>query len=75
MSKGKEQAGQKDAKGVKSVKDAKDEVLLEKSALLESRRYRSQRDLLAVLLEDGKQYSLAQVDACIQKFNRAKSAK
>lgn len=33
-----------------------------------SQRYANRRDLVSVLLEDGKTYTLAEVDALINKF-------
>lgn len=41
---------------------------LSKEQLLKSRRYRSRRDLLCALLEDGRRYSRAEVDALIDEF-------
>ena len=39
-----------------------------KADILASEAFRSRRDVLSVLLEDGKQYTLAEVDGCIKKF-------
>lgn len=41
---------------------------LSKKQLLKSRRYRDRRDLLCALLEDGRRYSRAEVDALINEF-------
>lgn len=40
--------------------------------LAASKRYASTRDLVNVLLEDGKQYTLAEVDAKIETFKKGK---
>lgn len=41
---------------------------LSKEQLLKSRRYRSRRDLLYALLEDGRRYSRAEVDGLMDEF-------
>lgn len=43
-----------------------------KDQLATSKRYASMRDLVSVLLEDGKQYTLAEVDEKIEKFKKGK---
>mgnify|MGYP001085707999 CR=1 FL=1 len=43
-----------------------------KDQLATSKRYASVRDLVSVLLEDGKQYTLAEVDAKIETFKKGK---
>jgi len=40
--------------------------------LAASKRYASLRDLVTVLLEDGKQYTLAEVDKKIEEFKKGK---
>lgn len=40
-----------------------------KDALLASKKYHDQRDVLAVALEDGKEYSIAEADQKIQAFS------
>jgi len=40
--------------------------------LAASKRYASLRDLVTVLLEDGKQYTLAEVDKKIEDFKKGK---
>ena len=37
-----------------------------------SKRYATRRDLVNVLLEDGKQYTLAEVDEKIEAFKKGK---
>lgn len=41
-----------------------------KQQLAESKRYKKQRDLLEALLEDGKTYTIAQVDKIIGDYLR-----
>lgn len=43
-----------------------------KEQLLRSPRYANRRDLLSVLLEDGRCYTIAEVDAAIEKFMKGK---
>lgn len=43
-----------------------------KDQLAASKRYASLRDLVSVLLEDGRQYTLAEVDEKIEKFKKGK---
>ncbi len=39
-----------------------------KSRILSSKKYQKKKDVLSVLLEDGKTYSLKQVDDILNKF-------
>ncbi len=43
-----------------------------KKQLLASEKYASRRDVLSALLEDGKSYTTAQVDALIEKYMKGK---
>lgn len=43
-----------------------------KEQLLRSQRYMKLRDLLGALLEDGKQYTIEEVDAAIDNFMKGK---
>ena len=43
-----------------------------KDQLAASKRYADLRDLVSVLLEDGKQYTLAEADEKIEKFKKGK---
>lgn len=43
-------------------------VVFSKNKVLTLNRYAGRRDLLSVLLTDGKTYTLEQVDGLIQKF-------
>ena len=41
-----------------------------KEQLTASKRYANRRDLISILLEPGKLYTLAQVDGLIEKFKK-----
>ena len=43
-----------------------------KEKLLRSNRYANRRDLIGALLEDDKQYTLAEVDTAIDNFMKGK---
>lgn len=43
-----------------------------KDQLAASKRYANLRDLVTVLLEDGKQYTLAEVDEKIEAFKKGR---
>lgn len=47
-------------------------AVFSKRQVLTFRRYVGRQDLLSVLLEDGKTYTLDQVDSLIQKFMKGK---
>lgn len=54
---------------VEAVMDQKPpSVVFSKNKVLTLNRYAGRRDLLAVLLKDGKTYTLEQVDGLIQEF-------
>lgn len=44
------------------------EAAFTKEQLVGSKRYANRRDLVSVLLEDGKTYTLTEVDALINKY-------
>ena len=44
------------------------EAVYTKEQVMGSQRYATRRDLVSVLLESGKTYTLAEVDALIDKF-------
>ena len=46
----------------------KKDSTFKKSQLIKSNKYKHQVDLLNVLLEDGKEYSIKQVDTSINKY-------
>lgn len=43
-----------------------------KDHILTFKRFRGRRDLLSVLLEDGKEYTMDQVDSLINEFMKPK---
>lgn len=43
-----------------------------KEQLMASNRYANRRDLISALLEDGKTYTLKEVDALMEKFMKGK---
>ncbi len=43
-----------------------------KEQLLASTKYANRRDLISALLDDGKTYTLTEVDALIEKFMKGK---
>lgn len=47
-------------------------MTFQKSGLLASKKYANRRDLLSVLLEDNKDYTLDEVDALLEKFLKGK---
>ena len=47
-------------------------VVFPKEQLLRSQRYAKRRDLLGALLEDGKWYTLEEVDTAIENFMKGK---
>ena len=44
------------------------EAVYTREQVMSSQRYANRRDLVSVLLENGKTYTLAEVDALIDKF-------
>lgn len=43
-----------------------------KEELLEAGKYRDKRDLISALLADGREYSMPEADAMIEKFMKGK---
>lgn len=54
------------------AKNTSTAAVFTKQQLVESRKYANRRDLLKALLEDGKSYTIAEVDAAIEKFMKGK---
>ncbi len=52
---------------VKEVKETKESVF-SKAAILASTRYENRKDVLGVILDDEKEYSIDEVDALLEKF-------
>lgn len=48
------------------------EIKYKKQELLKAECYRERKDLVGALLEDGREYSLEEVDAVIDKFMKGK---
>lgn len=48
------------------------EIRFSKQELLQAECYQGKKDLVSALLEDGREYSLAEVDAVIEKFMKGK---
>lgn len=48
------------------------EAVYTREQIMSSRRYAARRDLVGVLLEDGRQYTLAEVDEKIERFKKGK---
>ncbi|MEQ2680382.1 hypothetical protein AAAU98_27065 [Enterocloster citroniae] len=49
-----------------------EETRFKKQELLQAECYQGKRDLVRALLEDGREYSLSEVDAAIEKFMKGK---
>ena len=47
-------------------------VTFSKEQLLSAKRYNNRKDILGELLEDGKQYTIEQVDTLMDKFMKGK---
>ena len=56
----------------KPEEKAKKQTEYSKEQILMSNRYKNRKDLLNVLLEDGKYYSTDAVDKIIEKFMKGK---
>ena len=56
------------AKNETPAAPVKAEATYTKEQIAGSKRYANRRDLVSVLLEDGKAYTLAEVDELINKF-------
>lgn len=57
---------------VKTETKTKKQTEYSKEQLLQSNRYKNRQDLLNVLLEDGKYYSISTVDKLIENFMKGK---
>ncbi len=47
-------------------------MTFQKSGILASKKYANRRDILSVLLEDNKDYTLEEVDTLLEKFMKGK---
>ena len=59
-------------KTAEQVKVEKTEPLFSKTQILASAKYRVRRDLVDALLDDGKKYTIKEVDELINKFMKGK---
>lgn len=59
-------------KTAEQVKVEKTEPLFSKAQILASAKYRVRRDLVDALLDDGKKYTIKEVDELINKFMKGK---
>lgn len=66
----KEPAKQQVSKVKKEIKQQ--EKLFSKEQILASKKYSDRRDALGVVLADGKEYTLKEVDALLDKFMKGK---
>lgn len=57
---------------VKAETKTKKQTEYSKEQLLQSNKYKNRQDLLNVLLEDGKYYSISTVDKLIENFMKGK---
>ena len=48
------------------------EPVFTKEALMNSKRFRNERDLVSALLEDGKEYTIPEVEDAIAKYMKGK---
>lgn len=56
----------------KTEATAADVMTFPKERIMKAAKYQNRKDLLGVVLEDGKEYSFDQVDALIEKFMKGK---
>lgn len=54
------------------MKTKQEEARFKKQELLQAACYQEKKDLVGALLEDGREYSLAEADAVIKKFMKGK---
>ena len=59
--------------GTTGVQTEKSERVYTKSRLTASKRFRAHRDLLQVLLEDSREYTLRQAEDAIRNFSERKA--
>lgn len=52
----------------KTVNDAEQKSVYTKEQILSSKKYKSRRDALGVVLADGKTYTLEEVDSLLETF-------
>lgn len=55
-----------------STKKKPAELAFPKKDLVNSKRFRDERDIVSALLEDGKEYTISEVEAMITKYMKGK---
>lgn len=55
-----------------SAASAAKEPVFTKIALVNSKRFRNERDIVSALLEDGVEYTVSEVEAMIAKYMKGK---
>lgn len=56
----------------KEVDTSKSVALFRKEQIVASKRYENDVDIVNALLQDGKEYALAEVDEMIERFKKGK---
>lgn len=56
----------------KEVDTSKSVALFRKEQIVSSKRYEKDIDIVNALLQDGKEYALAEVDEMIERFKKGK---
>lgn len=56
----------------KEVDTSKSVALFRKEQIVASKRYENDVDIVNALLQDGKEYTLAEVDEMIERFKKGK---
>lgn len=60
------------AKKTETKTEVKRETLFSKEQILASKKYANRRDVLGVVLADGKQYTSEQVESLLENFMKGK---
>lgn len=56
----------------KTAADAATEPKFTKESLVNSKRFRHERDVVSALLEDGKEYAISEVEVMITEYMKGK---
>ena len=56
----------------KTAASAAQEPKFTKEILVESKRFRNERDLVSALLEDGEEYAISEVEGMIMEYMKGK---
>ncbi len=65
-------AKSKDNAAAVERRDEPDEQKFTRGQVLSSARYRNRRDVVSALLEDGRMYTIAEVDRMVDEFMKGK---